>query len=96
MRQCARLLGPDSNETLSFLTEHVEVDQGHTKFNELQLERLLAYDRTFAPALARTGAMALDIYGNFLAECLGFAKSMRSALPDPRGREAHSAQMVQV
>jgi hypothetical protein len=96
MRQCARLLGPGSNETLSFLTEHVEVDQGHTKFNELQLERLLASDRSLAPALAHTGAAALDIYGNFLAECLGFAKSMRGALPDPKGRETQSAQMVQL
>jgi hypothetical protein len=96
MRQCARLLGQGSNETLSFLTEHVEVDQGHTKFNELQLERLLTEHRSFAPALARTGAAALDIYGNFLAECLGFARTMRGALLGSKGREEPSAQIAQV
>jgi hypothetical protein len=80
MRQAARMLGADSKETLSFLVEHVEIDQGHTKFNELQLERLLAHDRSFAPALARTGALALEIYGQFLAECLAFATETRSRL----------------
>ena len=77
MQKCARVLGPETNATLSFLVEHVEVDQGHTKFNELQLERLLSLDQSFGPALVSTGSLALDIYGNFLAECLEFASGMR-------------------
>jgi hypothetical protein len=94
MQKCARVLGPETNATLSFLVEHVEIDQGHTKFNELQLERLLIQDQSFAPALARTGALALDIYGNFLAECLEFARGMRPKLVGP-SRDAAQAHMVQ-
>jgi hypothetical protein len=93
MRQAARMLGNDSTETLSFLVEHVEIDQGHTKFNELQLERLLAHDRSFAPALARTGALALNIYGQFLAECLAFATEMREKLT-PQPSDPRTVQMV--
>jgi hypothetical protein len=80
MLQCTRLLGPSINSALSFLVEHVEIDQGHTKFNESQLNKLLGEAPAFALPLAQTGSLALDIYGSFLAECLDVATSMHAGL----------------
>jgi len=94
MQQCTRLLGAEINEALSFLVEHVEIDQGHTKFNERQLDKLLAYDRTFAATLIKTGSAALDIYGDFLGECLAAATVMKNELV-VRPRAQARAQAVQ-
>jgi hypothetical protein len=94
MKQCTHLLGAEINEALSFLVEHVEIDQGHTKFNERQLDKLLAYDRSFAPALIKTGGAALDIYGDFLSECLAAATVMKNELV-VRPRAQERAQAVQ-
>jgi hypothetical protein len=94
MQQCTRLLGPEINEALSFLVEHVEIDQGHTKFNERQLDKLLAYDRSFAAALIKAGAAALGIYGDFLSECLAAATVMRNELV-VRPRAQARTHMVQ-
>ena len=69
IKQCARLLGPAFLQKLSFLTEHVSIDVGHTKFNHVQLERLLAGAPSFALLLGQTGNRALEAYGAFLAEC---------------------------
>jgi hypothetical protein len=77
LQQCKRLLGSAVTEKLSFLVEHMEIDTGHTKFNESQLEKLIAHDPSFASPLARAGVAALDAYGAFLAECLAAAKQSR-------------------
>jgi hypothetical protein len=71
--QCATVLGREALTGLSFLEEHVAVDAGHTKFNELQLERLLAEHPLLAPALGNAGTRALDAYGAFLADCVAHA-----------------------
>jgi hypothetical protein len=71
--QCARVLGRESLAGLSFLEEHVAVDAGHTKFNELQMERLLAERPEFAEKLADAGSRALEAYGAFLADCVALA-----------------------
>jgi hypothetical protein len=74
--QCARVLGRDALAGLSFLEEHVAVDAGHTKFNELQMERLLAERPEFAEKLADAGSRALDAYGAFLADCVAYADAV--------------------
>ena len=71
--QCARVLGREALAGLSFLEEHVAVDAGHTKFNELQMERLLAERPEFAEELADAGSRALDAYGAFFADCMAHA-----------------------
>lgn len=71
--QCARVLGREALAGLSFLEEHVAVDAGHTKFNELQMERLLAEHPEFAEKLADAGSRALDAYATFLADCVAQA-----------------------
>jgi hypothetical protein len=57
----------------SFLAEHVELDQGHTAFNQRQLEQLLETDDTDLVALVETGQQALEWYKAFLAECAALA-----------------------
>jgi hypothetical protein len=71
--QCASVLGRESLAGLSFLEEHVAVDVGHTKFNELQLERLLADRPALAAGLGDAGTRALDAYATFLADCVAQA-----------------------
>jgi hypothetical protein len=95
LQQCKTLLGDQIDQSLSFLVEHVEVDQGHTKFNERQLDKILAYDRSFAAELIRAGSLALEIYGQFLDECLGAASTSALELSG-RAQRAGVAQVVQV
>jgi hypothetical protein len=73
MEQCKRLLGPSITDGLSFLAEHIEIDQGHTLFNERQLDKLLDDEPNFAEPLIRAGSAALEAYGAFLEECLRVA-----------------------
>jgi Iron-containing redox enzyme len=62
-------LGVEAVEVLSFVKEHVEVDEGHTKFNEKQLDRFLAANPDALPDLVGAGVRALDAYGAFLDDC---------------------------
>jgi hypothetical protein len=75
LKACATVLGKEALAGLSFLEEHVAVDVGHTKFNELQLDRLLAARPDFASPLGEVGSRALDAYGAFLGDCLVLARS---------------------
>jgi hypothetical protein len=74
IKQCERLLGPAFLQKLSFLTEHVSIDVGHTKFNHAQLEKLLAGAPSLALTLGATGDAALKAYGAFLVECFACAR----------------------
>lgn len=65
----ARVCGDDRIELLSFLTDHVALDQAHTVFNRRQLNALLEVHPTFARELAAAGAAALHAYWAFLSEC---------------------------
>ena len=58
---------------LSFLTEHVAIDAGHTRLNERALGRLLKqHPETFA-GLVQHGAAALDAYAGFIEGCFALA-----------------------
>lgn len=63
-------LGEDIVGGLSFLREHIELDQGHTSFNRNLLERCLTKRPDSAADLGKTGALALDCYLDFLGDCL--------------------------
>ena len=70
------LLGDDVLDDLSFLTDHVELDAGHTKFNRRQMVTFL--DRRDDPdatvdALVAAGTAALDAYRGFVAHCVSLA-----------------------
>ncbi|MCI0392771.1 MAG: hypothetical protein MOB07_28905 [Acidobacteria bacterium] len=77
--QIARVLGPETLATQTFVLEHVELDVGHTKFNQFQLGKLLAIHPEYAEDLADTGAAALRAYDSFLDDCLNLARMRLSA-----------------
>jgi hypothetical protein len=64
--RCADALGDGG---YSFLAEHVELDKGHTAFNERQLRLLLEQDDDDLVPLVETGRRALNCYLAFIAEC---------------------------
>lgn len=65
----ATVCGADRIGALSFLTDHIAVDEGHTVFNRRQLNALLAHHPEFAGPLAEAGSSALRAYAGFLADC---------------------------
>jgi hypothetical protein len=79
LRQCSYQLGTDALEGMSFVTEHVAVDVGHTKFNEAQLGKLLTRSRSFATELSAAGCRALAAYGMFVDDCFGLATTLQRA-----------------
>jgi hypothetical protein len=71
LERCTALLGEAILNGLSFLTDHVALDAGHTNFNRLQLERLLEDQPDFLSGLVTAGSEALDAYAMFLGDCMG-------------------------
>lgn len=65
----AARLGTEFVSNLSFVVEHVALDQGHAKCNAQQLEAFLSAHPDRATKLATTGAEALAAYGAFLDDC---------------------------
>lgn len=59
----------------SFLAEHVELDKGHTAFNERQLRLLLEQDDAALEPLVETGRAALRCYLGFVSECIELAEA---------------------
>ncbi|QSQ26501.1 hypothetical protein JY651_16900 [Pyxidicoccus parkwayensis] len=76
MAQAKRVLGDDIMEAMSFVKEHAEIDVGHTALNEYMLGKLLGQVPEKAAIIGRTGARALEIYLNFMADCVAHAEQM--------------------
>jgi hypothetical protein len=74
IERCAELLGPGILEALSFLSDHVALDVGHTHFNRLQLSSLLSENPSFLSNLVSAGSAALDAYAMFFDDCLGLGR----------------------
>ncbi len=72
--QCARVLGTENLGEVSFLTEHVEIDVGHTAFNEKLVGRLLDAKPDALLSMIDVAGRALHIYRRFLTECLETAE----------------------
>jgi hypothetical protein len=79
IERCTELLGAGILDGLSFLSDHVELDVGHTHFNRLQLGSLLNENPSFLFDLVSAGSAALDAYAMFLDDCLGLGR--RKFLP---------------
>ncbi len=69
MQNVAAVCGEDRIDALSFLTDHIALDQAHTVFNRKQLNQLLAERPDAAESLGAAGSAALDVHGAFLADC---------------------------
>jgi hypothetical protein len=70
----ARVCGADRLEALTFLQDHIAVDEGHTVFNRAQLNRLITEHPETVASLAAAGAAALDAHALFLADCVDGAE----------------------
>jgi hypothetical protein len=71
---CVAQLGQDILGCLRFLTDHVELDIGHTKFNVRELEKFIVHHPTWVSVLVAAGSAALDAYAQFLTDCLERAR----------------------
>lgn len=80
MDACRRALGEEILAGMSFISEHAAIDVGHTAMNEAELEKFLTEHPEQAEALARVGGQALNIYLDFLGDCVRMAR----ALLEPR------------
>lgn len=79
VEQCRRVLGEDGMGDVHFLTEHVELDVGHTVLNEKLLTSLLAQtSEATVPAVA-VGTSVLRIYASFLGDCVRAAMNHTTA-----------------
>jgi hypothetical protein len=73
--RCLEIFGPEILPSLSFVTEHIDLDIGHTQFNAQQLSKLIDMVPESLPALVAAGSAALDAYAQFLTDCVELAES---------------------
>jgi hypothetical protein len=60
---------------MSFVTEHIDLDIGHTHFNAQQLSKLIDLLPEGLPSLVAAGEAALDAYAQFLTDCVELAEN---------------------
>jgi hypothetical protein len=73
--RCLEILGPEILPRLSFVTEHIDLDIGHTKFNAQELAKLIDLIPDSLPALVAAGSAALEAYAQFLTDCVELAEN---------------------
>src|ERR1700677_3974306 len=73
--RCLEIFGPEMLSSLSFVTEHIDLDIGHTHFNAQQLSKLIDLLPDSLPSLVAAGSAALDAYAQFLTDCVELAES---------------------
>jgi hypothetical protein len=73
--RCLEIFGPEILPSLSFVTEHIDLDVGHTQFNAQQLSKLIDLIPESLPSLVAAGGAALDAYAQFLTDCVEFAEN---------------------
>jgi hypothetical protein len=81
--RCLEIFGAEILPGLSFVTEHIDLDIGHTKFNAQELAKLIDRIPDSLPALAAAGSAALDAYAQFLIDCVELAENHCHASPIP-------------
>lgn len=81
-----RLCGPRLLERLTFITHHVELDEGHTAFNRRHLAQFLARQPDAAAVMADAGVRALRAYRIFLADCHRLSFELLEADQERTGR----------
>jgi hypothetical protein len=70
---CLDVLGPEILPCLSFVTEHIISDVGHTDFNARAIGKLLDAMPGCLSALVSAGTAILDAYAQFLTDCAQLA-----------------------
>ena len=73
LNRCVEMLGAEILPCLSFVTEHIVLDVGHTNFNARLIAKLIDLGPSSMAALVSAGAAALDAYAQFLGDCAQLA-----------------------
>src|ERR1700760_1981783 len=73
--RCLEIFGPEILPSLSFVTEHIDLDIGHTHFNAQQLSKFIDLRPESLPSLIAAGSAALDAYAQFLTDCVELAEN---------------------
>lgn len=73
--RCLEIFGGEILSSLSFVTEHIDLDIGHTHFNAQQLSKFIDLLPESLPSLVAAGSAALDAYAQFLTDCVELAES---------------------
>lgn len=76
VQQCRKLLPKEAIGGLTFITDHSELDVGHTKLLERLVDRILAATPTAAEPLAVAGSTSLLLYLQFLTDCMTSADAL--------------------
>src|ERR1700728_187305 len=79
--RCLEIFGPEILSGLSFVTEHIDLDIGHTKFNAQELAKVVERIPESLPVPAGAGSAALEAYAQFLTDCVELAESHCHASP---------------
>lgn len=72
------VLGDQIKFCLTFVFDHVEIDQAHTVYNREALEAFVKEYPETVDKLIETGASALKIYANFLNACHEYTESFET------------------
>jgi Acetyltransferase (GNAT) domain len=73
--RCLEIFGAEILSSLSFVTEHIDLDIGHTHFNAQQLSKFIDLFPESLPSLVAAGSAALDAYAQFLTDCVELAEN---------------------
>ena len=73
LSRCVEILGAQILPCLSFLTEHIDLDVGHTNFNARLITKVIGLSASSIAALVSAGTAALDAYAEFLGDCAPIA-----------------------
>jgi predicted GNAT family N-acyltransferase len=79
--RCLEIFGPEILPSLSFVTEHIDLDVAHTQFNTRELAELIRQFPESLPALVAAGSAALGAYEQFLSDCVELAVNHCQASP---------------
>lgn len=96
VRACKEVLGPEILDQMSFITEHVALDVGHTAMNLAELEKLLAAHPEHGEPLGRIGSEALMIYLDFLAECAARGSELAQRAREARARRGEPRGFMRI
>jgi len=86
LARCFEVLGPEILPSLSFVSAHIDLDVGHTHFNERELAKLIDSTPESLAALVAAGTAALDAYAEFLNDCVTLAQRHYSAITNSFNR----------
>lgn len=78
---CSQNVGPEILAHLSFLSEHMAVDVGHTQYNAHAMDRFMTEFPNTQESLVQAGTKALEAYGHYLKDCFDLALAELMTFP---------------